>query len=115
MKFSTSQSTSLDYATIYIEPQFSEISTRKQVDTGVCVGPLTIKVPVISANMDTVTDGMMANAMAQAGAIGGIHRFMPIEENVSEFLKVNRGLAFVSIGVNEESKDRFKALLKEGA
>jgi len=115
MKFSTSQSTDLDYSTIYIEPQYSEVSSRQQVSTNTHIGPLTLKVPVISANMDTVTDGAMALAMHNAGAIGGIHRFMTIEDNVKEFEKVISSPTFVSIGVNEESKERFKELLKAGA
>lgn len=115
MKFSQSLSSKLDYSSIYIEPQYSTVLTRKEVDTSTNIGPLTIKTPVISANMDTVTDGTMANAIAEAGAIGAIHRFMSIEQNILEFQKVISGQTFVSIGVNEESKERFKELLKAGA
>ncbi len=103
----------LDYKDVYILPQYSEVTSRSQVDTSVCLGNLKIDVPVISANMDTVTGGEMAAAMHRAGAIGAIHRFMPIEQNATEF---NAEIpAFVSIGVNEESKVRAVSLYNAGA
>ncbi len=103
----------LDYKDIFLVPQYSEVTSRSQVDTSVCLGELKIDVPVISANMDTVTGGEMATAMHRAGAIGAIHRFMPIDQNVAEF---NAAIpSFVSIGVNEESKVRAKALYDAGA
>lgn len=106
-----------DYKDVYIVPQYSEITSRKQVNTSLKIDKnLTLKVPVISANMDTVTDGTMALAMYKAGAIGAIHRFMSIEENVKEFNIVNSHGAkcFVSVGVNEELA-RFDALYEAGA
>lgn len=106
-----------DYKDVYIVPQYSEITSRKQVSTNLKIdNGLTLKVPVISANMDTVTDGTMALAMYKAGAIGAIHRFLSIEENLKEFQVVNSHNAkcFVSVGVNE-GLDRFDALYEAGA
>ena len=99
----------LDYKDVYIVPQYSEVTSRSQVDTSVHIGDFKIDVPVISANMDTVTAGEMAHAMAEGGAIGAIHRFMTVEQNIHEFQTASGNKShpcFVSIGVNEESKDR---------
>jgi IMP dehydrogenase len=52
-------------------------------------------IPIISANMDTVTEAPMAIAMAQAGGIGIIHRFMPITKQVEEVTKVKRAESFI--------------------
>ncbi len=112
----------LGFADVFILPQYTEVTSRSQVDTSIQLGHLRIDVPVISSNMDTVTDGHMAYAMAEGGAIGAIHRFMDIDRNVHEF-QVGTGNidnqksypCFVSIGVNEESKDRAHRLYEAGA
>lgn len=107
----------LDYKDVFLIPQYSEVTSRSQVNTSVRIGDMKIDVPVISANMDTVTGGDMAHAMSEGGAIGAIHRFMDVNQNVREF-EIARGKSnpcFVSIGVNEESKDRAVALYDAGA
>jgi IMP dehydrogenase len=57
--------------------------------------------------------------MSEGGAIGAIHRFMDVEQNVREFglaAGLNKSYpCFVSIGVNEESKDRARFLHAAGA
>src|SRR6266576_404596 len=45
---------------------------------------------VLSAAMDTVTEGALAIAMAQAGGLGVIHRNMPIEQQQAEVRKVKK-------------------------
>lgn len=105
---------SLDYKDVFIVPQYSEVTSRSLVDTSLELPGMKLKldVPVISANMDTVTDGDMAVAMHQAGALGAIHRFMTIDQNHTEFRKAfsQDSKALVSIGVNEDSKERASAL-----
>ncbi|NPA75272.1 MAG: IMP dehydrogenase, partial [Euryarchaeota archaeon] len=51
---------------------------------------LRIKVPILSSPMDTVTEAQMAIAMAEFGALGIIHRNMPVETQVSMVKKVKR-------------------------
>ena len=61
------------------------------VDTSTRIaGDLVLKVPILSAAMDTVTEGRMAIALARAGGIGVIHRNLPIEEQIAEVDKVKR-------------------------
>jgi IMP dehydrogenase len=115
----------LDFKDVYLIPQYSEIETRSQVDIGVVLpkdihgNPWKIEVPVISSNMDTITNGHMAKAMWSAGGIGALHRFMTIDKNVKEYEHV-RGTrvasdCFVSVGVNRDSKERTQELYKHGA
>lgn len=105
----------LEYKDVFIKPQYSEVTSRKQVDVGVTLpNGQHLDVPVISANMDTVTEDAMARAMIKGGAAAAIHRFMSIERNV-ELFKNSPVETWVSIGVNADSKDRAKCLYEAGA
>lgn len=105
----------LDYKDVFLEPQYSEVISRKHVDVS-CKLPngITLEVPVISANMDTVTEAEMATAMKKGGGIGALHRFLSIERNV-EIFKKSPIDTWVSVGINEESKERAIALYDAGA
>lgn len=103
---------------VFIIPQFSYITSRSKVHTATGFLPgLYIDVPVISSNMDSITESRMAIKIYKAGGIGAIHRYMSIEDNVEEFLAVEKEGAhcFVSIGVNGNSKERAEALYAAGA
>ena len=105
----------LDYKDVFLVPQYSECSSRSEIDTSITISKnLTLSVPVISANMDTVTEHKLATSMRRGGGIGALHRFMSIERNIQEF-KLTPSEVFVSIGVNEESKLRAQKLLEAGA
>ena len=52
------------------------------------LGKLSLKLPVISANMDTITESGMANFMYEKGGIGALHRFMSVEDNIYSVLEI---------------------------
>src|SRR4029079_12336673 len=62
-----------------------ETDTRTRVTREIELG-----IPLISAAMDTVTEGALAIAMAQAGGLGVIHRNMPIEQQAAEVRQVKK-------------------------
>ncbi len=51
---------------------------------------IELGIPLVSAAMDTVTEGALAIAMAQAGGLGVIHRNMPIGQQADEVRKVKK-------------------------
>ena len=55
-----------------------ETDTRTRITREIQLG-----IPLISAAMDTVTEGSLAIAMAQAGGLGVIHRNMPVEDQAA--------------------------------
>jgi IMP dehydrogenase len=62
-----------------------ETDTRTRITREIELG-----IPLISAAMDTVTEGPLAIAMAQAGGLGVIHRNMPIDQQAAEVRKVKK-------------------------
>ncbi|MFQ9706631.1 MAG: IMP dehydrogenase [Limosilactobacillus pontis] len=93
---------------------------------------LKLHIPLISAGMDTVTEGPMAIAMALQGGLGVIHKNMSIQAQAGEVANVksvvvpasatkaavddqNRLLCAAAVGVTSDTFERAEALLKAGA
>lgn len=100
---------------VLIEPKFSTIESRKDVDVSTKLsGTLKLSVPIVSANMDTITGPEMANAMSKAGGLGFLHRFNDIEQNAIDYMKSPKE-TFVSIGVGGKEYERAVYLFEHGA
>jgi len=86
----------LTFDDVLLVPRRSAVSTRRQVETRarLCRG-IDLAIPIVSASMDSVTEGGMAIAMAREGGIGIIHRFLPIAEHVAEVRRVKRAESVV--------------------
>jgi len=81
----------LTFDDVLLVPKYSDITSRSQTDlTTQLSRNISINIPFVSANMDTVTESSMAVVMARAGGIGIIHRFLTIQEQANEVLKVKR-------------------------
>ncbi len=101
---------------VLLVPAYNHHESRRLVDTTVTdkLGKLTLSFPLFSSNMDTVTGSEMANFMGKHGAMGVLHRFLSIEDNVKEFKKCTTQV-FVSVGCNKQELDRAAALRDVGA
>ena len=81
----------LTFDDVLLVPKYSDITSRSQTDLKTQLSRnISINIPFVSANMDTVTESAMAVTMARAGGIGIIHRFLTIQEQANEVLKVKR-------------------------
>lgn len=108
----------LTFDDVLIVPARSDIRSRRDPKlTTKVTRNFTIDTPVISANMDMVTEYDMAFAMHQLGGMGILHRFISIEEQASQARRLKEAGAKVisaSVGVGEEFKARSKALVDAG-
>src|SRR3989344_6027034 len=81
----------LSFDDVLLVPQYSNIVSRKLIDlTARFSRNIKLNIPIVSANMDTVTESHMAIAMAREGGIGIVHRFLSINDQVAEVIKVKR-------------------------
>lgn len=94
----------LAFDDVLLEPKFSHITSRKDVDLSSVVMGIDSKLPIIAAPMDTVASPEMTKALAEVGAIGMIHRFLTIEETVNQW-EVSKGFSpILSVGLNDWDK-----------
>ncbi|MCF8080677.1 MAG: guanosine monophosphate reductase [Desulfobacterales bacterium] len=109
-------SDAITYDDVLLVPSYNHWESRQVVDISNTDrrGKLRLDVPLMTANMDTITEAEMANFIGEKGGIGVLHRFMPIENNVQVF-KACRSPAFVSIGCSEKDLERTEALRDAGA
>jgi IMP dehydrogenase len=82
--------TGLTYDDVLLLPAYSEILPRDVDVSSMFTRNIKLNIPIVSAAMDTVTDALMAIAIAQEGGIGVIHKNMTIEEQANEVRKVKR-------------------------
>lgn len=84
------------YDDFLFRPRRGAVATRRGVRlTSRLTRRLDLELPVVSANMDSVTGGGMAKAMALLGGLGFVHRGMSIEAQVREIEGVKRSHGFV--------------------
>ena len=60
---------------VLLVPKHSKIASRQDVDLSTKLGDMKLTLPMLSANMDSITEGGMAIAMGKAGGAGVLHRF----------------------------------------
>lgn len=86
----------LTFDDVLLVPKKSPIISRSQTKLKTRLSSnVFLNIPIISANMDSITEFRMAIALAREGGIGIIHRFMTIQEQVEQVLKVKRSESVV--------------------
>ena len=108
--------TAITFDDVLLIPAYNHHESRRIVEIGMTdkSGKLTLGLPLLTANMDTVTEDAMADFMGERGGIGVLHRFVSVEENVAMFKRC-RFPTFVSVGTAEAEMERVEALKDAGA
>ena len=105
----------LTFDDVTMAPKYSEV-LPSEVDTSTKLSSnLTLKIPLLSSAMDTVTESKMAIAIAKAGGIGVIHRNLDIKKQIKEIKKVKKLKLLVgaAVGAGPLELKRAEAILKE--
>ncbi|HEX6270334.1 MAG TPA: IMP dehydrogenase, partial [Anaerolineales bacterium] len=88
--------TALTYDDVLLVPQYSDVDSRRTLSTkSWLTKKIALQVPIVSANMDVVTESEMAITMAREGGIGIIHRFLSIAEQARQIRRVKKAESFV--------------------
>jgi len=75
--------TSLSFDDVLLEPKYSSIESRKEIDISTDLGGLNLSMPIVSSPMDTVTETEMLRAMDSHGGLGIAHRYNHIKDQCS--------------------------------
>jgi IMP dehydrogenase len=109
----------LTFDDVLMIPCKSEVRSRRDPNLSSQLTKTKIfQTPIISANMDTITEADMAIAMHKMGGLGIVHRFNTIEAQTAMIRQIRESGAInisASIGVNEDYKERAAALVSAGA
>ena len=104
----------LTYDDVLLVPQYSDITSRKEVDLTSDLGNIRRGVPILASPMDTVSESEMASALGSMGASAIIHRYCSIEEQCK--MVTDAGcIVGAAIGVTGDYFERARALLDADA
>ena len=112
----------LTYDDVLLQPQYSEIRSRSDIDISSDLGRgIRLDLPIFSSPMDTVTGGQMAASIYKLGGAGIIHRYNTIEEQVLEVVSAYENsvnstspILGAAIGISGDYLERATALLSAG-
>lgn len=80
----------LTFDDVLLQPAHSEVLPKEVSLKTRLTRQIDLNIPLLSAAMDTVTEGRLAIALASLGGIGIVHKNMPFEQQASEVRKVKK-------------------------
>lgn len=114
----------LAFDDVLLVPKFNYVESRADVNLESNFLGFNLRLPIFSANMDSISESKMAAVMSKAGGVGCLHRFQDVASNVKMFddsvdlmaqnhYPVNK--PFVSVGLGSNEFERAIALEEAGA
>jgi IMP dehydrogenase len=106
----------LTFDDVLLKPGYAGFSRSEINVSSNLTNKISLKIPLVSAPMDTVTESELASALAQAGGIGIIHRNLTVKEQAVEVKKVvKKGLLVgAAVGSSSGFEKRVEALASAG-
>jgi len=108
----------ITYDDLLMVPKFSDIESRNEIVLDNVLGnSISLKIPLISAPMDTVTETDMSVAMCRNGGLGILHRYNTIEQQtdlVKQSIKLGVINIGAAVGVKGDFIERTQELTKAG-
>lgn len=110
----------LTFDDVLLVPGYNHAESRREADLTTLFGHYEFDIPVVSANMDTITGTRMAQAISVLGGLPILHRFSSPEQNVQDFIEADGpdGCIGVSVGSilnNDTERLRIGLLYQAGA
>lgn len=95
------------YRDILLLPNYSECTSRSEIDLTVKLGKHKFAAPYYPANMKTIIDCELARKLSKAGYFYTLHRFMDYDDiiNFSDDMKRNGLISSISVGVKEKDRE----------
>ncbi len=96
----------LTYDDVLLVPAYSEVMPRDVSLASKFSKNITLKTPIVSAAMDTVTESALAIALAHQGGIGVIHKNMSIDQQADQVRRVKRyesGMIIDPVTITEDA------------
>src|SRR5690606_6000098 len=81
------------YDDVLLVPAYSDLQPGETDTTTRLTRTITLRIPLVSAAMDTVTEARMAVAIARQGGVGVLHRNLSIEDQAAQVDLVKRSEA----------------------
>jgi len=113
--------TCVSYDDVLLIPQYSDIRSRSEIDISTDLGAdLSLRLPIISSPMDTISEGPMASAMSMAGGTAVIHRYNTVEEQVQHVMEAKENsqgkqtTVGAAVGISGNFLNRAAVLLAVG-
>ena len=113
----------LTYDDVLLIPAHSDVLPREVDITSKFTREISLRLPMVSSAMDTVTDARVAEAFARLGGLGVIHKNMPLDQQTAQVAQVKSKtdeaghalLVAAAVGINPHSLDSIEALIGVGA
>ena len=101
---------SLAFGDVLLSPQYSDITSRREVSLESALGNLKFTIPIISSPMDTISEVKMAQTLGDYGGLSILHRYNSIEEQVSLAIDCAGTMVGAAVGASGDYLERAAAL-----